>query len=379
LVIEAARLGDDFEPALANAGERGWLHVIEGMLAFPSVLVRDVTYGAMPASVRRALHEFARTTIDPAVAPGVYAHHTEAAGHRAEAAHMFSDAGDAAARQLDDSSAARCYSRALECTRAAIAAGDATPAELVAVSIRLAETLRATGELALARGILHEAESWGDQGPRLKTLLQRSLGQLIAGERDPATAMPYLQRAIGAAIATGDSELIADSYLDLASVMIRGGKSAAAARELEEAIDLMTLGDGPRSPRSPANMWRVVLKLAQLDAADGDMDSAAERAEVALAQAQRVGSAAGIARSRSLLSAAYERLGNTILAERHRRGAVDEMRRMGDRRGTAELLLYGGSPGRTMSRLAPDLLREARQLADEVGWSEGADHAASGE
>jgi hypothetical protein len=54
----------------------------------------------------------------------------------------------------------------------------------VAISIRLAEILRTTGELALARGILHEAESWGDQGSRLQALLVRALGQLVAAERD---------------------------------------------------------------------------------------------------------------------------------------------------------------------------------------------------
>ena len=191
----------------------------------------------------------------------------------------------------------------------------------------------------------------------------QQLGQLVATERDPAAGVPYLQRAIGAAIATGDSALIADSYLDLASVLIRTGKGPGAARELEEAIDLMTLGDGPRSPRAPINMWKLVLKLAQLAAADGDMSRSAEHAEVALAQAQRAGSAAGNARARALLATAYEKLGNHILAERHRRGAVDEMRKLGDRRGTAELLLYGASSGRTLMKIAPEVLKEARELA----------------
>ena len=376
LVAQAAGL-DNVDAALAMAIERNWLTAVDGLIGFPSSLLRDVTYGAMPASVRRALHEFALTTIDAATAPALLAFHTEAAGHRAEAASRYAEAGDAASRQLDDAGAARCYSQALACARAGIASGDLTPAELVAISIRLAEILRATGELALARGILHEAESWGDQGSRLQALLARALGQLIAAERDASAAIPYLQRAIGAAIATGDSELIAESYLDLASVMIRVGKSAAASRELEEAIDLMTLGDGPRSPRAPASMWKVVHKLAQLAAADGEVARAAEHAEVALVQAQRVSSAAGVARARSTLATAYDKLGNAILAERHRRAAVDAMRRMGDRRGTAELLLYGTTPGRTLMKISPEVLREARELAREVGWTEGERRAGS--
>jgi len=378
-VAEASGLGDDFDAALALAVERGWLQASGDVVSFASNFVRDVTYGAIPASVRRDLHEYARQALGADAPPALAAHHTDAAGLRAEAAALYAEAGDAASRQLDDVGAARCYTQALVCARAAIAGGELEPAELVAISIRLAELLRTTGELALARGILHEAESWGDQGPRLQALLVRALGQLVATERDPAAGVPYLQRAIGAAIATGDSALIADSYLDLASVLIRTGKGPGAARELEEAIDLMTLGDGPRSPRAPINMWKLVLKLAQLAAADGDMSRSAEHAEVALAQAQRAGSAAGNARARALLATAYEKLGNHILAERHRRGAVDEMRKLGDRRGTAELLLYGASSGRTLMKIAPEVLKEARELAREVGWTEGETRATAAE
>jgi Tfp pilus assembly protein PilF len=190
--------------------------------------------------------------------------------------------------------------------------------------------------------------------------------------------VPYLQRAIGAAIATGDSALIADSYLDLASVLIRVGKSAAATRELEEAIDLMTLGDGP----APPGARQHVEGGAQAGAARRRRrrgPRAAEHAEVALAQAQRVSSAAGVARARALLATAYEKLGNHILAERHRRGAVEEMRKLGDRRGTAELLLYGANPGRTLMKIAPEVLKEARELAREVGWTEGETRATAAE
>lgn len=376
LVEQAAELGDGFTPALTVAEQRGWLHVANGVVTFPSLLVRDVTYGAMPAHVRTRLHDFARASL--AALPqsiAVLAHHTEAAGHRAEAAQLHADAGDIAMRQLDEVGAARCFNHALVCARQALATGEVPPAVLVAISIRLAEVLRVTGELALARGILHEAENWGDQGPRLQALLVRALGQLVAAESDASAAVPYLQRAIGAAIATGDGDLIAETYLDLASVLTRVGKGSTATRELEEAVDLMTLGDGPRTPRAPTLLWKVVLKLAQLAVADDDLVKAVEYAEIALAQATRVEATIGVAHTRALLSSCYERLGNHVLAERHRRGAVEEMRRMGDRRGTAELMLYGTTAGRTLLKISPDVLREARELAREVGWTEGVNRA----
>jgi hypothetical protein len=53
------------------------------------------------------------------------------------------------------------------------------------------------------------------------------------------------------------------------------------------------------------------------------------------------------------------------------------MRRLGDRRGTAELLLSGTSPTRTIPRVSPQLLGEARDLAREIGWSEGTARAGS--
>lgn len=378
LVEQAAELGDGFSAALAVAEQRGWLRVVAGMVTFSSALVRDVTYGAMPAHVRTKLHDFARSTLAelPQMA-AARAHHTEAAGHRAEAAQLYADAGDAAVRQLDDVGAARSFNHALVCARIALANGEVPPAVLVAISIRLAEILRLTGELALARGVLHEAESWGDQGPRLQALTARALGQLVAAERDPAAAVPYLQRAIGAAIATGEGDLIAETYLDLASVLVRTGKSAVAARELEEAVDLMTLGDGPRTPRAPALLWKVLLKLAQLAVAEEQYVKAVDFAEIALTQATRVEAIVGVAHTRALLSTCYEKLGNHVLAERHRRGAVEEMRRMGDRRGTAELMLYGTSAGRTLLRISPDVLREARELAREVGWTEGVTRASA--
>ncbi|HWM87879.1 MAG TPA: hypothetical protein VNO33_18625, partial [Kofleriaceae bacterium] len=47
------------------------------------------------------------------------------------------------------------------------------------------------------------------------------------------------------------------------------------------------------------------------------------------------------------------------------------MRRLGDRRGTAELLLDGARPTDSFSPIASTSLREAEELAQEIGWVEG--------
>ncbi len=377
-VARISALGDNCRAALAVAARQGLLTINAEMVQFTSSLIRDVVYDATPAHVRRQLHVAA---IDELVAmgapPAVLGTHHEAAGNRAAAVSNLVPAGDIAARQLDESSAAHYYQRALVAARHALQGGDLSPSTLVTISIKLAEALRVTGELALARGVLHEAETWGDQGPRLTALLMRASGQLAAAESEPSAAIPYLQRAVGAAIATGDGEMIAETYLDLAAVLIRVGKGPSARRELEEAIDMVTLGEGGGSTRAPRNIWRLTLKLAQIAVNDQDLPRAVELGEMTLAQAQRASARSGAARVQSLLASCHEKLGNHMLSERHRRAAVDELRRMGDRRGTAELLLYGTGPGRTLMRISPEVLREARELASEVGWSEGEERASA--
>jgi tetratricopeptide (TPR) repeat protein len=369
-------LGDGTDKALELAVKHGLVQITPEVVRFTSALIRDVVYDATPASVRRQLHLGA---IDELVALGapaaVLGAHHEAAGNRAQAVAQLSAAGDLAARQLDEAGAAHLYQRALLAARHALSAGDLQASEMITIAIKLAETLRITGELALARGVLHEAELWGEQGPRLSALLLRASGQLAAAESEPSAAIPHLQRSVGAAIATGDGELIAETYLDLAAVLIRVSKGANARRELEEAIDMVTLGEGGGSARAPRNLWRLTLKLAQLAVTDQELQRAVELGEMTLAQAQRVGARAGAARVQSLLASCHERLGNHMLAERHRRSAVDELRKMGDRRGTAELLLYGTGPGRTLMRISPEVLKEARELASEVGWTEGEERA----
>jgi serine/threonine-protein kinase len=375
-VARISALADGTTAALQVAAQQGLIQTTDDVLRFSGALVRDVVYDCTPAHVRRLLHVAAIDELVAQGAPaGVLGWHHEAANQRAEAVTHLVPAGDLAARQLDEAGASNLYQRALVAARHALTAGDLAPATLVTISIKLAEALRMTGELALARGVLHEAETWGDQGPRLSALLLRASGQLAAAENEPSAAVPHLQRSVGAAIATGDGELIGETYLDLAAVLIRTGKAAAARRELEEAIDMVTLGEGGDSARGPRNLWRLTLKLAQLAVTDQDFTRAVAVGRMTLTQAQRVNARAGAARVQSLLAQCHERLGNASDAEHHRREAVQELRRMGDRRGTAELLLYGTSPGRTLMRISPEVLHEARELAHEVGWTEGEERA----
>jgi len=121
----------------------------------------------------------------------------------------------------------------------------------------------------------------------------------------------------------------------------------------------------------PNNMWHLLLRLSHLHRSLKNTQHAARMAEASLGHAHRVRSGVGVARARALLAELFESLGDLEAAQEHRDAAVEEMRRLGDRRGTAELLLAGSTATSTMVRIQPNALREARELATEIGWSEG--------
>jgi hypothetical protein len=73
-----------------------------------------------------------------------------------------------------------------------------------------------------------------------------------------------------------------------------------------------------------------------------------------------------------MLSTECDRLGDADKGERYRQAAIAELRELGDRRTTAELLLSVVTPGRTLLRITTPAIAEARTLAQEVGWTDGA-------
>ena len=61
------------------------------------------------------------------------------------------------------------------------------------------------------------------------------------------------------------------------------------------------------------------------------------------------------------------------LADRYRQAAINEMRNLGDRRATAELLL-NDTPTRS-AIVVSSRLDDAIQLTKEIGWTEGHESA----
>jgi len=283
-------------------------------------------------------------------------------------------AGDRAAHYLDDQGACSLYQRALRAARSVLYTGDEDRdvQRYTLLSVRLAEALCAGGQLGLARGVLAEARPWSSGQPRAEAMIARTAAHLALGDDDVAAATASLRKAIGHAIAGGDGTLIAELYLDLAGVLTRGGDADGARRELEEGIDLVTAGEGMTARSGPPEMWRLLVRLAQLASGAGDHARALAIGEHALAHARRVASRLGSARIQVMLATECDRLGDPAKGHDFRQRAIDELRQLGDRRSTAELILSVVAPTRTLLRVAPPALHEARTLAKEVGWTDGA-------
>jgi hypothetical protein len=146
---------------------------------------------------------------------------------------------------------------------------------------------------------------------------------------------------------------------------------ASAERELWEGLMLVTSGEGPEADRGPDTMWRLLLKLAELARRSQQLPEARAFAVHALRHAERVDSPVGRAQVHSILADLQESLGLAQHATEHRRQAVEELRRIGDRRTTAELLIALADPRGASVVDARQWLKEADALASQIGWQEG--------
>lgn len=374
------RSGGELDNAISILRARGlfFAETVGSNVAFAHHLVRDVIYDSTPADIRRELHAKAVQHLANIVTdPLILGHHHEKAGHLEDAASLLMHAGDDASHQLDDNGATALYQRAQLSARTLMLQNNELEHRIlfVTLSVKLAEALRTSGEIALARGVVEEAKGYCDGAQTLNGQLLRASAHLSITEGKIERAIKTMRRAIGLLITEGEMELLADFYLDLASIYERNEDVTSAIAELVEGTDLVTLGEGENATTGPESLWRLLHRQARLQGTLDQEQRALQLAESALIHARRVRSRIGSAKVQTLLASYYEKLGNEELAKQYRDAAVNEMRKLGDRRGTAELLLSGLTPTRTLWRISPAYLQEARELADEVGWSEGVQRA----
>jgi len=249
---------------------------------------------------------------------------------------------------------------------------DGAEKQFVSLSVKLADVLRTRGDTALARGILAEARDWSS-APKLVSMIDRAAAALALSEGDLEGSIAALRRGVGRAIASGDMNMVCELYLDLANALMRSGDSEGANRELVECIDLATLGEGFTTLDGPESFWKLLRAQAQIVDTNGDSYRALRLAEAALFHAQRVRSRLGVARVQQLLATLCEKVGLGNKAERYRNAAITEIRSLGDRRATAELLLTDVPAQGAV--VVPNRLQDAMTLTKEIGWTEGHERA----
>ena len=353
-------------------------------LTIPLAIVSQVAEACTPAESRR---ELSRAILEKPGAPlplAIVAHHAETAGDLDRALSAYIAAGDDAVRRFDDPRAAALYHRAVTIARRLQGAGDPrASSELVAVSLRLADVLRYMNALALATGCLDEAEMFSPTQAQ-QAGIARARGRIAlmaAGQTGHGIAL--LRRAIGIAFRAGDTEFLCDTYIDLASALAGQGNVADAIAELTEAVDTLTLGEGLEIAEKPYRLWMIGMRLASLHQRSGNVVAAKQLARSALVHAERTASAIGQGRLHALLAEILEASGDGNGALLHQARALEHMRRLGDRRSTAELLLAcaritgdvappssarrGTDPGRRRDA-ARRAVEAANELAAEIGW-----------
>ncbi|HEY7957723.1 MAG TPA: protein kinase [Polyangia bacterium] len=373
IVAHAAEVGDPGR-AMAELALRGWLTTgpARGGAPLASPTVRRRIYEAIDPERRRALHQALATLLsergDDPVVTGFHALH--AGGGETV---LLERAGDAAREGFDDDAAARWFRAALDSGRAALADGGGDEGRQIRVALKLGLVQRYRGDVVQSEHVLREALSLASarQDRWAEVQARRGLARLASSWDNLDHARDHLMAAVGAALGCGDPAMLADLYLDLAEVLQRLGDFQGAERELWEGLLLCTGGEGPEAKDGPEPIWRMLITLAELALRAGNPESARRAGSQALHHAERIGTALGRARAHTLLGAVEHALGQGPRAAEHRRAAATEMRRFGDRRSTAELLITLADPKAMPMVDAKAWLREADALADEVGWQEG--------
>jgi tetratricopeptide (TPR) repeat protein len=361
-------------PAVAELAARGWLRMGSARLGLEldSPTLRRRLHDGVGDERRRALHQgLAQLLNDRGDDPIVVAYHAQQAGSAAPV--LLERAGDVAREGFDDDMSARWYRAALDVGRDALAVGKGDEGRQIRIALKLGLVQRYRGDVLMSEQVLREAlELSCKRGDRwAEVQARRGLARLASTWQNYERAREQLVAAVRSALGGADSSMLAELYLDLAEVHSRLGDHRVAEAELWEGMMLVTGGDGPEADKGPDALWRMLVTLGQLSSRARQLDPARSYGLHALRHANRIGSGLARARVHAFLGVVHEELGRAREAAEHRRAAADEMREIGDRRSTAELLLQLAGPQSVPKGDARAWLEEADVLAGQVGWQEG--------
>jgi serine/threonine-protein kinase len=288
---------------------------------------------------------------------------------------LLEQAGTRAQREFDDHAAAALFRRAVELARWAMM--DSVPeAEdaFVRISVKLAEALSWAGDLRGAEGVLAEALPYAQGNPARLARVRLARGRRLLAVGALEEADREMRAGVGAAFKANDVALVAETYLEIAAVAMRKGNWSSAIAELAEGVMLCTGGDGPGANAGPAALWRLLAKQAEALIQVGDVPAALKAARHALSHAERTSGTVAQARVHVLLAELHDLAGKVEQASHHRRRGLELIRKVGDRKSTAELLIADARAAEssgTEDKSTRAALEQAERIAAEVGWKEG--------
>ncbi len=179
-----------------------------GQLSMAHPLVQELCLHAIPAEVRRELHDHAARTLEAEEAPlEVLCHHLALAGDSTAALLMLEQLAARAQARGDDRTATNLLRRGLELAREELYRGELDdPMRAIAIFGRkLGQALNRLGRFSDAEGVLLEVLDGAASSEISRVEVLESLALASKRRHKPTSARRYLEQAIGLCEALGDA------------------------------------------------------------------------------------------------------------------------------------------------------------------------------
>jgi DNA-binding CsgD family transcriptional regulator/tetratricopeptide (TPR) repeat protein len=336
-----------------------------GGFTFRHPLLQEVAYRQLLPGERvhlhgrYAAHLAARRTEDPGITASELAFHLDGARQYGEAVPALIEAGGVAERAFAFGQAGQFYQRALALMDGSVAHEEIRDVDRIRVMQRAAECALLTGrhqramELGGQAIALLEGTDQADAG-RLVTLQERYRWYLWESG-DQAAAEVAVAEALERIPSAPPSTARARALAQAAGLRMEAGDVTLAIRLAEEAIALA------RTVHAPAEEALAGGILGWCQAISGDVDLGTQTYRDALAIAERLGGAEGVALGHANLAALLDRVGRTEASLAVALEGYAVVRRLGVSR------TYGGALLGQAAKALFDLGRwpEALATADE--------------